>query len=55
MLVGLGLLGIGPSDALAVSVAFGFLQVLPGVPGGALWLARRRTTPAAGMQPEGPA
>jgi hypothetical protein len=41
MIVGLGLTGIAAADALAVSVAFGLLQVLLGVPGGALWLARR--------------
>ena len=42
MIFGLGLLGIGASDALAVSVAFGLLQIALGVPGGLLWLAGRR-------------
>jgi len=41
MIVGLGLAGIAVADALAVSVAFGLLQVVLGVPGGVLWLARR--------------
>jgi uncharacterized membrane protein YbhN (UPF0104 family) len=41
MIVGLGLAGIAAADALAVSVAFGLLQVVLGVPGGVLWLARR--------------
>lgn len=49
MIVGLGLAGIGASDALAVSVAFGLLQVVLGAPGGALWLAGR------GGVPESPA
>ncbi len=40
MVVGLGLAGIAAADALAVSVAFGLVQVALGVPGGALWLAR---------------
>lgn len=41
-IVGLGLLGVGASDALAVSVAFGLVQIVVGIPGGALWLAGRR-------------
>ena len=40
MIFGLGLLGIAATDALAVSVAFGILQLMLGLPGGALWLAR---------------
>jgi uncharacterized membrane protein YbhN (UPF0104 family) len=50
MIVGLGLAGIGAVDALAVSVAFGALQVLLGVPGAVLWLARRGRW-ATGAQP----
>jgi uncharacterized membrane protein YbhN (UPF0104 family) len=42
MIVGLGLADVSASDALAVSVAFGLLLVVLGVPGGALWLAGRR-------------
>jgi len=53
-IVGLGLLGIAATDALAVSVAFGCLQLVLGVPGGALWLARRAPAPAAGARPRGP-
>lgn len=41
MVVGLGLVGIAAADALAVSVAFGLVQSLLGVPGGILWLSRR--------------
>jgi uncharacterized membrane protein YbhN (UPF0104 family) len=48
--IGLGLLGIGTVDALAVSVAFGLLQIVLGVPGAALWLARR-ATPASVVRP----
>ena len=40
--IGLGMLGIAASDALAVSVAYGLLQIAVGIPGGALWLAGRR-------------
>ena len=42
MAVGLGLLGVATRDALAVSVAFGVLQIVLGVPGAVLWLAGRR-------------
>jgi hypothetical protein len=41
MIFGLGLVGISTTDALAVSVSFGLLQALLGVPGGVLWLAHR--------------
>jgi uncharacterized membrane protein YbhN (UPF0104 family) len=40
MIVGLGLMGIGANDALAISVAFGLLQIVVGLPGGVLWLVR---------------
>jgi glycosyltransferase 2 family protein len=50
-IVGLGLLGIGAADALAVSVAFGLLQVVLGIPGAALWLTRRGAKPAGADQP----
>jgi uncharacterized protein (TIRG00374 family) len=46
MVVGLGLLGVVAGDALAVSVAYGLVQVLVGFVGGALWLAGSRTRPA---------
>jgi uncharacterized membrane protein YbhN (UPF0104 family) len=42
MIVGLGVLGIAAPDALAVSVAFGLLQLITGLPGGVIWLAGRR-------------
>jgi uncharacterized membrane protein YbhN (UPF0104 family) len=53
MIVGLGLAGIAAADALAVSVAFGLLQLVLGLPGGALWLARR-SAPADRAQPPEP-
>lgn len=40
MILGLGVLGISQPDALAVSVAFGLLHFIVGLPGGALWLVR---------------
>lgn len=52
MIVGLALLGIAATDALAVSVAFGLLQVVLAVPGAALWIARRRAMPSADQRPE---
>ena len=46
MIFGLGIVGISAPDALAVSVVFGLLQLIVGLPGGALWLVR---SGAAGM------
>lgn len=40
--VGFGFLGVSASDALALSVAFGLVQIAVGLPGGAVWLAQRR-------------
>lgn len=50
MVVGFGFVGLSPPDALALSVAFGLIQVAIGLPGGALWLAQRRPGPV----PDGP-
>jgi hypothetical protein len=50
MIMGLGGLGISEPNALAVSIAFGLLQLIVGLPGGALWLMR---SGAAGVR--GPA
>jgi uncharacterized membrane protein YbhN (UPF0104 family) len=41
MVVGLGFAGVAAPDALALSVAYGLLQVATGLVGGALWLADR--------------
>ena len=38
MVVGLSLVGIGAPQALAISVAFGLLNIVVGLPGGSLWL-----------------
>jgi uncharacterized protein (TIRG00374 family) len=38
MIIGLSLLGIGAPQALAISVAFGLLNIVVGLPGGCLWL-----------------
>ena len=40
MIFGLGLLGIAATQALAISVVFGLLQIIIGLPGGVLWLTR---------------
>jgi hypothetical protein len=42
MVVGFGFLGVAAPDALALSVAFGLVQIAVGLPGGAVWLAQRR-------------
>lgn len=52
MIVGLAWLGVVAADALAMSVAFGFLQVMLAVPGAVLWMARRRTVPVADQRTE---
>lgn len=54
MIFGLGLLGISAADALAVSVAFGILQLLLGLPGAVLWLALRGTAQAKAATPQSP-
>jgi uncharacterized protein (TIRG00374 family) len=46
MVVGLGLMGVAPSDALAISICFGLAHIIIGLPGGVLWLRNRRLTPA---------
>jgi len=54
MIFGLGLLGIPAADALAVSVAFGILQFLLGLPGAAWWLALRGAAQAEAATPQSP-
>jgi len=54
MIVGLGLTGVTAAEALAVSVAFGLLLIVLGVPGGALWLARRTTAAPSSVGVGGP-
>jgi len=54
MIVGLGLTGVTAADALAVSVAFGLLLIVLGVPGGAFWLARRATAAPSSVGVGGP-
>ncbi len=41
MVAGLGLIGVASSDALAVSVLFGLVQIIVALPGGLVWLADR--------------
>ena len=38
MVVGLGTLGVGHGEALAVSVTYGLVQIAAGIPGALLWL-----------------
>ena len=38
MIVALGYAGVGAADAFAISVAFGLINVIAGIPGGILWL-----------------
>jgi hypothetical protein len=46
MVVGFGLLGIKPSDALAISICFGLASIVVGLPGGLLWLRNRQAASA---------
>jgi len=41
MVVGLGMVGIAKPEALAVSISFGIVLLLSGIPGGVLWLTTR--------------
>lgn len=45
MVVGLGLLGVGQSDAGIISIAFGLLVLLIGLLGGLVWLVRGSPQP----------
>jgi len=48
MVVVFGLIGVARPDALAISLLFGLVSIILGMPGGALWLiARRRNADAA--------
>ena len=48
MVAGLGLLGVAAEAALALSIAFGLLQILIVLPGGLLWAATRSAEPRPG-------
>jgi uncharacterized membrane protein YbhN (UPF0104 family) len=45
MVVGLGLLGVGQSDAAIISIGFGFLVLILGLLGGLVWLVRGSPKP----------
>jgi uncharacterized protein (TIRG00374 family) len=47
MVIGLGLVGISAVEATAISVSVGLAQIVIGLPGGALWMLRRRTAEAS--------
>jgi len=44
MVVGFGLVGMAPSDALAISICFGLANIIIGLPGGLLWVRSRQAT-----------
>lgn len=50
MVVGFGLVGVLPSDALAISICFGLASIIVGLPGGLLWLWNRQAT-SVGIAP----
>lgn len=50
--IGFGFLGVGASDALALSVLFGLVQIAIGLPGGVVWLARRRSPAPSDAAPK---
>lgn len=52
MIFGFALVGVPEADALALSVATGLLQIVAGIPGGLVWLARGRP-PLQTMAPPG--
>ena len=39
IIVALGYVGVSAADAFAISVAYGLIFVLAGIPGGVLWLS----------------
>ena len=47
MVVGFGLVGVPAADALALSVTFGLVNAVTGLPGGLLWLIGERRLPPA--------
>lgn len=46
MVVGFGLVGVAPSDALAISICLGLANIIVGLPGGVLWLRNRQAPPS---------
>jgi uncharacterized protein (TIRG00374 family) len=49
----LGFVGVSPADALAMSVAYGIVLIVVGIPGGLLWLRGQKSTqrPARSQSP----
>ncbi|HEX2114237.1 MAG TPA: lysylphosphatidylglycerol synthase transmembrane domain-containing protein [Alphaproteobacteria bacterium] len=45
--IAFGFVGVPPVDAVALSVVFGLVQIVIGLPGGALWIARPSSPVAA--------
>jgi hypothetical protein len=45
--IGFGFVGVAPADALALSVVFGLVQIVIGLPGGLVWLMQKRRDGAA--------
>jgi glycosyltransferase 2 family protein len=48
--IGFGFVGAAPADALALSVVFGLVQIVIGLPGGLVWMLQRRRAPADATQ-----
>jgi hypothetical protein len=40
--IGFGFIGVAPVDAVALSVVFGLVQIVIGLPGGLVWMLQRR-------------
>lgn len=51
MIFGFALVGVAEADALALSVATGLCQIVAGIPGGLIWLARGRPKVAEAVPP----
>jgi hypothetical protein len=45
--IGFGFIGVAPVDAVALSVVFGLVQIVIGLPGGLVWMLHRRRSDGA--------
>jgi glycosyltransferase 2 family protein len=48
--IGFGFVGMAPVDAVALSVVFGLVQIVIGLPGGLIWMLQRRSGDQKSMQ-----
>jgi uncharacterized membrane protein YbhN (UPF0104 family) len=48
--IGFGFVGVAPVDAVALSIVFGLVQIVIGLPGGLIWMLQRRDAGQKSMQ-----